>query len=52
MRINAKKSKVMVITKNKNKEHLNITWEEKQLEQVERFEYLGTIVTEHGKIDE
>ena len=37
IRINVKKSKVMVITKNKNREHLNITWEEEQLEQVERF---------------
>jgi hypothetical protein len=31
---------------------LNITWEEEQLEQVERFEYLRTIVTADGKIDE
>jgi hypothetical protein len=52
MRIIAKKSKVMVITKNKNREPLSITWEEEQLEQVERFECLGTIVTEDGKIDE
>ena len=44
-----KKSKVMVITKNKNREPLNITWEEEQLEQVEGFEYLRTIVTEDGK---
>jgi retron-type reverse transcriptase len=27
IRINVKKSKVMVITKTKNREHLNITWE-------------------------
>jgi hypothetical protein len=52
MRINVKKSKVMVITKNKNREPLNITWEEEQFEQVERFEYLGTIVTADGEIDE
>ena len=45
MRINVKKSKVMVITKDKNRE-------EEQLEQVERFEYLGTVVTADGKIDE
>ena len=43
---------LLVITKNKNREPLNITWEEKQLEQVERFEYLETIVTADGKIDE
>ena len=41
----------MAVTKNKNREHLNITWEEEQLEQVETFEYLGTVVTVYGKID-
>jgi hypothetical protein len=52
MRINVKKSKVTVITKTKNREHLNITWEEEQLEQVERFEYLGTVVIADGKTEE
>jgi hypothetical protein len=47
-----KKSKVMVITKNKNREPLHISWEEEQFEQVERFEHLGTIVTADGKIYE
>ena len=42
----------MAVTKNKNREHLNITWEEEQLEQVETFEYLGTVVTVYGKIDQ
>jgi hypothetical protein len=28
------------------------SWEEEQLEQVKRFEYLGTIVTADGKVDE
>ena len=38
MRINVKKSKVMFITKNKNRELLNIAWEEEQLGQEKRFE--------------
>jgi hypothetical protein len=52
MRINVKKSKVMIITKNKKREPLNITWEEERVEQVERFEYFGTVVTADGKIYE
>jgi hypothetical protein len=32
--------------------HLSTTWEEEQFEQVERSEYLGTIVTADGKTDE
>jgi hypothetical protein len=52
MRINVKKSKVMVITKNKTREPFNITWEEEQVEQVERFEYVGTVVTADGNIEQ
>ena len=47
-----KKSKVMIITKNKKREPLNITRGDERLEQVERFEYLGTVVTADGKTDE
>jgi hypothetical protein len=52
MKMNVMKSKVMVITKEKNRKHLNITWEEEQVEQVQRFEYLGTVVTADGKTEE
>jgi hypothetical protein len=39
----------MVITENKKREPLNITREDERLEQVERFEYLGTVVTSRWK---
>jgi hypothetical protein len=29
----------------------NIEWEGKRMEQVEEIEYLGTIISENGKID-
>ena len=44
--ISVKKTKVMAVTT--QKEHIHITYQGCQLEQVERFKYLGTIFTERA----
>lgn len=52
MKMIVDKRKVMVITRPINEYSLNISWEGKHLEQFKWFEYIGTIITSHGKADE
>lgn len=48
MKINVKKTKVMVVSKEAGKK-INITIDGKMIEQVDKFKYLGSIITEDGK---
>ena len=47
--LNIKKTEVMVISKNKNNPICNITLKGNILKQVDKFKYLGTIITSDGK---
>ena len=50
MEVNVNKSKVMHVTKEIQR-RIHIEWDGKIMEQVENFEYLGTIINSKGKID-
>ena len=50
--VNITKTQVMVISKSETQETANITIEGKRLEQVSRFSYLGSIITQNGRCDE
>ena len=50
--VNITKTQVMVISKSDTQETANITIEGKRLEQVSRFSYLGSIITQNGRCDE
>ena len=48
MRINTEKTKTMVIGRSDTKHKIRI----KDLQQLSRFKYLGTVITQDGKFDE
>ena len=48
MKINVKKTKAMVVSKNEVKT-VNIVVDEKSVEQVERFKYLGSLISQDGR---
>ena len=48
MKLNVKRTKVMVMTKSKNKETLKIKVGDEYLEQVSQYRYLGSIIDELG----
>ena len=50
MIINTNKSKILEITKEKEKQEINIQMNGETLEVVEEFTYLGTVFTKNGKI--
>ena len=52
MKMNIKKTKTMVISRKVETPKVNITLDGKPVEQVERFVYLGQLITENGKCDE
>ena len=52
MKMNIKKTKTMVISRKVEIPKVNITLDGKPIEQVERFVYLGQLITENGKCDE
>ena len=51
MAINVKKTKVMVVSKN-GKKKCNVTLDKKILEQVSRYKYLGSWITEDARCEE
>ena len=50
--VNITKTQVMVISKSDTQETASITIDGKILEQVSRFSYLGSIITQNGRCDE
>ena len=52
MKMNIKKTKTMVISRKVETPKVNITLDGQPVEQVERFVYLGQLITENGKCDE
>ena len=52
MKMNAKKTKTMIITKKENKPNINITIDGTDIEQVTNFPYLGQKMTEDGRCEE
>ena len=52
MKMNIKKTKTMVISQKVETSKVNITLDGQPVEQVERFVYLGQLITENGKCDE
>ena len=52
MKMNIKKTKTMVISQKVEAPKVNITLDGQPVEQVERFVYLGQLITENGKCDE
>jgi len=52
MKMNAKKTKAMIITKKENKPTMNITIDGKDIRQVTNLPYLGQIRTEDGRCEE
>ena len=52
MKMNIKKTKTMVISRKVETHKVNITLDGQPVEQVERFVYLGQLITENGKCDE
>ena len=49
MKINIKKTKAMVVSR-KGGERVNITVEGQSVEQVSKFRYLGSLISEDGKM--
>jgi hypothetical protein len=49
LEINIKKTETMVITKKKEVPECKVTLDGKELKQVKKFKYLGSIITEDGK---
>ena len=52
MKINAKKTKLMIISRVANKPQVNITIDGTEIEQVAKFTYLGYLITEDEKCDD
>ena len=52
MKMNAKKTKTMIITKKEDKPSINITIDGTEIEQVTHFPYLGQRMTEDGRCEE
>ena len=52
MKMNAKKTKTMIITKKDDKPKINITIDGTDIAQVPKFTYLGQIMTEDGRCEE
>lgn len=53
MKINMDKSKVMKISKEDSQnDQLNIRYNNQELQKVENYQYLGTIISSDGKIDQ
>ena len=53
MKMNSKKTKIMVISRNENKPKVNITVDGTAVEQVRSFNYLGQTVSDDGRcVDE
>lgn len=52
MKINTNKIKIMKIEKNDTNENARITWNGKELEWVNNYEYLGTIINKSGTIEQ
>ncbi|KAJ4445432.1 hypothetical protein ANN_07237 [Periplaneta americana] len=53
MKINMDKSKVMKISKEgSHNDQLNIIYNNQELQKVEKYQYLGTIISSEGKIDQ
>lgn len=52
MQLNTSKSKVMKVSKQPEREGLVIEWEGKVLEEVNTYEYLGTVIASDGTLDE
>src|SRR6478609_7962323 len=48
MKINSKKTKAMVVSRN-GRERVNITVESQSVEQVSKFRYLGSLISEDGR---
>ena len=48
MKINIKKTKAMVVSRNQG-ERVNITVESQSVEQVRKFRYLGSLISEDGR---
>ena len=51
LRMNTKKTKVMVVTRSEEQKAIKITVNGEELEQVKQFKYLGQLITENGKCD-
>ena len=51
LEMNVKKTKTMVISKNPEEKNLEIKVDTQTLEQVDKFKYLGTQITDDGKPD-
>ena len=50
MKINANKTKLMVISRVANKQQVSITIDGTEIEQVAKFTYLGHLITEDGNV--
>ena len=51
MKMNPKKTKMMLINRDDNKSMMNITIDGTPVEQVNKFVYLGQLITDDGKCD-
>ena len=51
MKMNTKKTKMMLISRDDNKSTMNITIDGTPVEQVNKFVYLGELITDDGKCD-
>lgn len=51
LRINVKKTKCMIVSKNKTKRNITITVNGEKIEQVDEFVYLGALITTDGRCE-
>ena len=51
MIVNPNKSKILHVTKNIQRDNIRITMNGVELETVDEYKYLGTIITKNGKIN-
>ena len=52
MKMNAKKTKSIIITKKEIKPKINLKIDNTEIEQVSKFTYLGQLLTENGRCEE